>query len=145
MTTNLGDRPAALAQFPVDHIGIAVADLDAASEPYELIGLARVGADEAIASQHVRVRALQAGDSLVELLEPTAPDSPIAKFLEKRGAGLHHVALRVRDLRAEIIRLEALGARFINAEPRAGRAGTQVVFLHPKWTGGVLVELVEHS
>ena len=145
MTMNLSDRPAALAQFPVDHIGIAVADLDAASEPYELIGLPRVGADEEVTLQHVRVRALQAGDSLIELLEPTAPDSPIAKFLEKRGAGLHHLALRVQGLRAEIIRLEALGARFINAEPRAGRAGTQVVFLHPKWTEGVLVELVEHS
>jgi methylmalonyl-CoA/ethylmalonyl-CoA epimerase len=145
MATNVDNRPAALAQFPVDHIGIAVSDLDAASGPYDLPGLARVGEDEEIASQRVRVRALKAGDSLIELLEPTAPESPIAKFLEKRGAGLHHVALRVRDLRAEIVRLKALRAHFIDDEPRAGRARTQVVFLHPKWTGGVLVELVEHS
>ncbi len=145
MTTGFDDRPGALAELPIDHVGIAVADLDAASEPYELIGLPRVGDDEEVASQHVRVRALQAGDSLIELLAPTAPESPIAKFLDKQGAGLHHVALRVADVRAEIVRLKALQARFINDEPRPGRAGTQVVFLHPKWTGGVLVELVEHA
>ncbi len=134
-----------LAGLPIDHLGIAVTNLDEASAPYTLIGLPQLGDDEMIASQLVRVRALQAGDSLIELLEPTNPESPIAKFIEKRGVGLHHVALRVTDLEAEVARLKAKDALFINEEPRPGRAGTRVVFLHPKWAKGVLVELVEHA
>lgn len=136
--------PAALQGLAVDHIGIAVRSLAAASLPYQLLGLPQVGADEEVAAQHVRVRALTAGESLIELLEPTSPESPIATFIEKRGEGLHHVAFRVGDLSAEVARLVEQGARFINTEPRAGRAGTRVVFIHPKWTGGVLVELVAH-
>jgi methylmalonyl-CoA/ethylmalonyl-CoA epimerase len=131
--------------YPIDHIGIAVPDLEAGSAVYIAIGLTALEPDEEVASQKVMVRAFQAGSSLIELLAPTAPDSPIAVFLEKRGPGLHHVALRVDGLEAEIERLEALGAVFINREPRPGRAGTRVVFLHPKWSGGVLIELVEHE
>ncbi|MCA9836044.1 MAG: methylmalonyl-CoA epimerase [Trueperaceae bacterium] len=136
--------PAALKGLPIDHLGIAVKDIAAASLPYQLIGLPMAGEDEVVSSQHVKVRALQAGDSLLELLEPTSSESPIASFIEKRGEGLHHVALRVEKLEAEIARLEAEGAQFISTEPRAGRAGTRVVFLHPKWAKGVLIELVEH-
>jgi methylmalonyl-CoA/ethylmalonyl-CoA epimerase len=131
--------------YPIDHIGIAVPDLESGSAAYIAIGLTALEPDEEVASQKVMVRAFQAGSSLIELLAPTAPDSPIAVFLEKRGPGLHHVALRVDGLEAEIERLEALGAVFINREPRPGRAGTRVVFLHPKWSGGVLIELVEHE
>jgi methylmalonyl-CoA/ethylmalonyl-CoA epimerase len=131
--------------YPVDHIGIATPDLDTASLPYTAIGLEALMPDEDVPGQGVRVRALRAGDSLIELLMPTRADSPIQTFLEKRGAGLHHVALRVDGLEAEIARLQSLGAVFINAEPRPGRAGSRVVFLHPKWCGGVLVELVEHG
>jgi methylmalonyl-CoA/ethylmalonyl-CoA epimerase len=130
--------------YPIDHIGIAVPDLESGSLPYVAIGLT-VLPDEYIASQQVVVRAFWAGESLIELLSPTDPSSPIAGFLEKRGAGLHHIALRVEHLLAEIARLEAEGARFISNQPRAGRAGTQVVFLHPKWGAGTLIELVEHQ
>jgi methylmalonyl-CoA/ethylmalonyl-CoA epimerase len=131
-------------QPTLDHLGIAVRNLDEATAPYRLLGLEVVGEDEIIASQHVKVRALQIGESLFELLEPTSSESPIASFLEKRGPGLHHVALRVQDLQSEIQRLLNQEARFISTEPRAGRAGTKVVFLHPKWGQGVLIELVEH-
>ncbi len=137
--------PGALTGLPLDHVGVAVPDLRAATEPYRLLGLSQVGEDETVASQNVRVRALRVGESLLELLEPTAPESPVAAFLAKRGPGLHHLALRVENLALEVERLGAAGARFISTEPRPGRAGTRVVFLHPKWTGGVLVELVEHA
>jgi methylmalonyl-CoA/ethylmalonyl-CoA epimerase len=130
--------------YPIDHIGIAVPDLESGSLPYVSIGLTAV-ADEYIASQQVMVRAFWAGESLIELLSPTSDSSPIKSFLEKRGAGLHHIALRVNNLPSEIARLEAEGAHFISNQPRAGRAGTQVVFLHPKWGAGTLIELVEHS
>jgi methylmalonyl-CoA/ethylmalonyl-CoA epimerase len=108
------------------------------------LGLTSEGDDEEIAAQGVRVRALRCGESLLELLEPTTPDSPIRAFLNKRGPGMHHLALRTDDLEREIARLSAQGARFVSATPRPGRHGTRVVFLHPAWTGGVLVELVEH-
>lgn len=139
------DVPSIMQGYPIDHIGIAVTDLQAASRPYSMLGFPQLGPDEIIRSQHVRVRAFLAGSSLIELLEPTSADSPIARFLNKSGPGLHHVAFRTENLEAEIDRLEQAGARFISAEPRAGRAGTRVVFLHPKWGEGVLIELVEHA
>ncbi len=131
--------------YPIDHIGIAVENLEEASLPYTLISLPVVGEDEVIVSQHVKVRAIQTGESLLELLEPTSAESPIATFLAKRGPGLHHLALRVENLELEIERLKQAGAVFISDVPRAGRAGTRVVFLHPKWAKGVLIELVEHG
>lgn len=137
--------PEPLRGLPIDHIGIAVSNLEEASEPYRVLGLSQLGQDELIESQHVRVRAFAVGDSLLELLEPTSADSPIASYLNKRGAGLHHLALRVENLSEEIKRLKHLDVRFISDEPRAGRAGTRIVFLHPKWARGVLIELVEHS
>ena len=131
--------------YPIDHIGIATPDLETGGAPYFALGLSPVEPDEDVVSQAVRVRAFRAGESLIELLMPTSPASPIAAFLERRGPGLHHVALRVENLEGEILRLQETGATFINPEPRAGRAGTRVVFLHPKWGEGVLIELVEHS
>jgi methylmalonyl-CoA/ethylmalonyl-CoA epimerase len=134
-----------LEHLSIDHLGIATADLETGSAPYLALGLEQVGPDEEIASQKVVVRAFQTGSSLIELLAPTASESAIAVFLEKRGPGLHHVALRVQNLESEIARLQSAGANFLNPEPRAGRAGTRVVFLHPKWGAGTLIELVEHS
>ena len=130
--------------LPLDHVGVAVRTLGEGSRPYQLLGLVRDGDDEEVAAQGVRVRVLRSGESLVELLEPTSQSSPLVKFLEKRGPGVHHLAFRVGNLDAEIQRLQAEGAPFINSEPKPGRHGTRVVFLHPSWAGGVLVELVEH-
>lgn len=132
--------------LPLDHLGIAVYTLSESSKTYELLGFVPDGDEEEIAAQGVRVRVFRCGESLVELLEPTTPESPIRRFLDRRGPGLHHLALRVEQLETEITRLLAEGARFVGAEPTPspGRHGTRVVFLHPTWTGGVLVELVEH-
>ncbi len=136
MTSNIG--------LPLDHLGIAVVNLETASKPYELLGLVRDGDDEEVLSEGVRVRLLRSGASTVELLEPLTPESPLQTFLDKRGPGMHHAAFRTPDLGADIARLSAGGAELIGSEPRPGRHGTKVIFLHPKWTGGVLVELVEY-
>lgn len=128
----------------LDHVAIATPDLDAGSAPYLALGLAPEGLDEDVETQGVRVRAFVVGGSLVELLTPTREDSPIAAFLARRGPGLHHLAFRVPDLPAELARLKAEGAALLNEEPRPGRAGSRVAFAHPKWGGGVLIELVEH-
>ena len=129
--------------LPLDHLGIAVRDLEAASKTYELLGLVREGADEEVTGEGVRVRLLRGGESWVELLEPLTPESPLQGFLEKRGPGMHHAAFRTLDLEADIERLSARGAELIGT-PHSGRHGTRVIFLHPSWTGGVLVELVEY-
>lgn len=129
----------------LDHVGIAVEDLEEASSPYRLLGLAPAGEDELVESAAVKVRAFQTSSGLVELLEPAAQSSPITTFLAKRGPGLHHLAFRVLSLDAEIERLARAGAKFIDPTPRPGRAGSRVVFLHPRWAGGVLLELVEHG
>lgn len=139
-----GQLPEPLAGHPLDHLGVAVGDIEAASRPYEQLGLTPTGPDEEVGSQGVRVRAFRAGPSLIELLAPTRNDSPIRTFLDKRGPGLHHVALRVEELESEIRRLRALEVPFLTPEPGPGRAGTRVIFIHPKWSGGVLIELVEH-
>ncbi|WP_180970046.1 VOC family protein [Deinococcus planocerae] len=128
----------------LDHVAIATPDLDSGSAPYLTLGLTPEGPDEEVASQGVVVRAFVVGESLVELLAPTRPDSPIAGFLERRGPGLHHTAYRVTDLDAEMGRLREAGARFLSDAPTPGRAGTRVAFLHPKWGAGTLIELVEH-
>jgi LAO/AO transport system kinase len=125
----------------IDHLGIAVPALDTAIGFYESLGLA-VGHRETVASEKVDVAMLPAGDSRIELLQPSAPDSPIAKFLEKRGPGLHHIALRVPDLNAAVASLKASGARLLN-EPRQGAGGHTYVFVHPASAGGVLLELIQ--
>jgi methylmalonyl-CoA/ethylmalonyl-CoA epimerase len=140
------DAPfAAAPPWPLDHVAIAVHDLDEGERPYHLLGVMRALEDEEVPSQHVRVRILQLKNGLLELLMPTSNESPIASFLEKRGPGLHHIAFGVDDIEAELARLAAAGARPIDAYPRPGRAGSKVAFLHPKWAGGVLIELVEHG
>ena len=127
----------------IDHLGIAVRSLEQAIAFYEALGLA-VAHRESVVAEKVAVAMLPAGDSRIELLEPTAADSPIAKFLEKRGPGLHHVALRVPDLNAAVSRLKANGARLLN-EPRSGAGGHIYVFVHPASAGGVLLELIQES
>ncbi len=127
----------------IDHLGIAVRSIEQALPLYESLGLAAAGC-ETVEAERVRVAMLPTGDSRIELLEAAAADSPIAKFLEKRGPGLHHVALRVPDLGAAVERLRAGGARLLN-EPRAGAGGHIYVFVHPASTGGVLLELIQES
>ncbi|MBZ5575164.1 MAG: methylmalonyl Co-A mutase-associated GTPase MeaB [Acidobacteriia bacterium] len=127
----------------IDHLGIAVKNLGEAVSFYESIGL-RPAHHETVEQEKVRVAMLPVGESRIELLEPSAPDSTVAKFLEKHGPGLHHVALRVPDLQAAVERLRASGARLLN-EPRAGAGGHLYVFVHPASTGGVLLELIQEN
>ena len=126
----------------LDHIGIAVHEIEAAAKLYaDGLGMPRLGV-EVVQSQGVRVLKLDAGNTHVELLEPlTAGEGPIGKFLSSRGPGIHHVCLRVEDIREAAARLAALGYRALSAEPQPGADGCLVLFLHPKDTYGTLVEL----
>lgn len=125
----------------LDHVGIAVSDLPAALAFYrDALGL-HVEPPEEVASQRVRAHFVSTGQSALELLEATAPDSPIARFLEKRGPGLHHVTLRVDDLEAALAQLKARGVKLIDERPRPGAEGALVAFIHPSAAQGVLVEL----
>jgi methylmalonyl-CoA epimerase len=126
----------------IDHLGIAVRSIDEALGFYQgQLGLA-VAARETVAHEKVKVAMLPLEGSRIELLEPTEADSPVGKFLDKRGEGLHHVALKVPDLHAAVERLRASGARLLN-EPRAGAGGHLYVFVHPSSAGGVLLELIQ--
>ena len=125
----------------LDHVGIAVGDLELATDFYKnALGL-EVEAPEEVSSQQVRTHMIPVGQAALELLEPTAPDSPIARFVDKRGPGLHHVTLRVEDIRAALAQLKERGVRLIDAEPRPGAEGALVAFIHPSAAHGVLVEL----
>ncbi len=126
----------------IDHLGIAVASIEEALRFYAgALGI-EVAQRETVAHERVNVAMLPTGDSRIELLEATDADSTIAKFLGKRGPGLHHIALRVDDLNASVDRLKASGARLLN-EPRQGAGGHTYVFVHPASTGGVLLELIQ--
>jgi methylmalonyl-CoA/ethylmalonyl-CoA epimerase len=125
----------------IDHIGIAVGDLQQSLAFFrDALGL-ELEAPEEVPSQRVRAHFLQAGQSAVELVEPTADDSPIARFIARRGAGLHHVALRVDDIVAALAELKGKGVRLIDETPRPGAHNSLVAFIHPASTHGVLVEL----
>lgn len=127
----------------LDHIGIAVSDIDAALRFYrDALGL-HIEAPEHVETQRVRAYFIPAGESAIELLEATAPDSPIAKYVDKKGPGLHHITLRVDDLAAVLVQLKSRGVRLIDDEPRPGAHGSRVAFIHPAAAHGVLVELVE--
>jgi methylmalonyl-CoA epimerase len=129
-------------EFRIDHLGIAVRSLDQALRFYrDQLGLA-VSLRETVAAEKVNVAMLPAGEPRVELLEATEPGSVIGKFIEKRGEGLHHVAVKVGDLNAVVERLRDGGARLLN-EPRPGAGGHLYVFVHPSSTGGVLLELIQ--
>jgi methylmalonyl-CoA epimerase len=128
----------------IDHLGVAVRSLAEAKKFYETLGL-QVMPEEVVEGEKVRVAMVPVGESRIELLEPTSPDSTIAKFLEKRGPGLHHVALQVSNLVERVEELKAAGTRLINQEVQIGAGGHMYVFVHPSSTGGVLLELVEEA
>lgn len=129
----------------IDHIGIATNKIAEATEWWrQALGLDAVINTEEIAEEKVRVAMLPVGESRIELLEATSDDSPIAKFLAKRGPGLHHIAVKVDDIRAALVKLKQSGARLIDEEPRTGAGGCLVAFVHPSSTGGVLLELVQN-
>jgi len=128
----------------LDHIGIAVEDIEKAVETYERLGFTVESVDD-VPGFGVRVAFLPMESGNVELVQPVADDSAMAKYLEKKGEGIHHLCFEVYDIRAELKRLEAAGVQLVDKVPRTGAHGTLVAFLHPKSTGGVLIELAEKS
>ena len=130
-----------MAEITIDHLGIAVKSIGESLRFYESLGM-QAEHRETVDAEKVHVAMLPAGESRIELLEPASEDSTIAKFLAKRGPGLHHVALKVPDLAAAVAKLKSEGARLLN-EPRAGAGGHIYVFVHPASAGGVLLELIQ--
>ena len=128
--------------YKLDHLGIAVTSLKSAMQIYEKLGLS-VSEPEEVPAEKVRLVMIPVGQTRLELLEPTSDDSVIAKFLAKRGEGLHHVCLRVPDLTAAVQKLKSDGVRLISEEIKVGAGGHRYVFVHPSSAGGVLLELVE--
>jgi len=127
----------------INHVGIAVKSLEASIPFYrDVLGMAFEGTEE-VAEQKVRVAFLGVGESRIELLEPTSADSPVAKFLEKNGEGVHHLAYQVDDIGKTLENLKATGIRLIDEQPRQGAHHSLIAFLHPKATGGVLTELCQ--
>ena len=127
----------------IDHLGIAVNSIDEGKNFWsEVLGVAFEGT-ETVAEQKVTTAFFPVGESEVELLESTAPDGPIAKYMEKKGAGIQHIAFRVADIESALAELKEKGVRLIDEKPRMGAGGAKIAFLHPKATGGVLVELCE--
>jgi methylmalonyl-CoA epimerase len=127
----------------IDHIGVAVEDLDAAVALYERdLGMALVHR-ETVESQGVEAVLLDVGENHVELLRPLGPETPVGKFLAKKGPGLHHVAYQTADVEQTLAALKAAGARLIDEQPRVGIRRSRVAFLHPAWSGGVLTEIVQ--
>ncbi|MFW9848483.1 MAG: methylmalonyl-CoA epimerase [Candidatus Thorarchaeota archaeon] len=129
----------------IDHIGIAVKSLDEALPYYrDVLGLEYTGT-EVVEEQKVRVAFLKIGESQIELLEPTSEDSPIAKFLESRGGGIHHIAVHTNDIDGDLAKHREQDLRLIDNEPRMGAHNTRIAFVHPKSTSGVLLELCQES
>jgi len=129
----------------IDHVGIAVKSIDGALKFWETsLGIKCTGVEE-VAEQKVKTAFLPIEDSEVELLEPTADDSPVAKFLEKKGEGVHHLAIRVDDLEKALSELKTQGVRLIDERPRKGAGGAMIAFVHPSAAGGVLLELSQRS
>lgn len=127
----------------IDHIGIAVSNLQESLTFWETtLGIELHGVEE-VADQKVRTAFLPVDDTEIELLEPTSPESSVAKFIEKRGAGLHHIAIRVDDIETALAELKARGVQLIDEVPRKGAGGTRIAFVHPRATHGVLLELCE--
>ena len=127
----------------IDHLGIAVNSIDEGKKFWsDILGLDFEGA-ETVAEQKVTTAFFPVSESEVELLESTSPDGPVAKYIEKRGAGIQHVAFRVEDIDAALAELKEKGVKLIDQEPRIGAGGARIAFLHPKATGGVLGELCE--
>ncbi len=128
--------------FSIDHLGVAVRSLAAAKKFYEKLGMTVVG-EETVEDEKVHLAMVPVGESRIELLEATSEDSPIGRFIAKRGEGLHHIALRVPDLAATVEKLKQDGTRLISEDIKVGAGGHLYVFVHPSSTGGVLLELCE--
>lgn len=129
----------------VDHIGIAVKSIEVSLDYYiHTLGLKLLAIEE-VSSQGVRVAFIDAGNIKLELLEPIGEDGPVAKFIGKRGEGVHHIAFGVTDIRARLVELQEKGVQLLQEEPKAGAGGAQVAFLHPKSSFGVLVELCDKT
>lgn len=127
----------------IDHIGVAVEDLEATLAIYNEKFEMAVQYREVVEAQGVEAVLLEVGGGHIELLKPLGPDTPVGKFIEKRGPGMHHVAYRVDDVQAELDRLAALGVELIDETPRVGIQGSTVAFIHPQAAGGVLTEIVK--
>ena len=128
--------------FSIDHLGVAVRSLAAAKKFYEKLGMTVLG-EETVEDEKVHLAMVPVGESRIELLEATSEDSPIGRFIAKRGEGLHHIALRVPDLAATVEKLKQDGTRLISEDIKVGAGGHLYVFVHPSSTGGVLLELCE--
>ncbi len=126
----------------IDHVGVAVESLEKAVETYKALGF-EVEEIEEVEEQKVRVAMLPVGESRIELLEATSPESAIAKFLEKRGEGIHHIAINVENIEEALMKAKEAGLKLIDETPRIGAGGKKVAFVHPKSTHGVLLEFVE--
>lgn len=125
----------------VDHIAIAVKNLDEALAFYKAaLGLPEIGI-EVVAEQGVRVAKLDIGNTHIELLEPLGPETPVGKFIDNKGPGLHHICVKVDDINSELAKLKSQGMRLIDETPKIGAGGAKIAFVHPKSTGGVLLEL----
>jgi methylmalonyl-CoA/ethylmalonyl-CoA epimerase len=129
----------------LEHIGIAVKDIDASNQLFQDIFNVAHYKIETVESEGVKTSFFQVGESKVELLEASNTDSPIARFIEKRGEGIHHIAFEVADIEREIRRLSDLGYQLVNEEPKSGADNKQIAFLHPKSTNGVLIELCQEK
>lgn len=127
----------------IDHIGIAVKDLDESLEVYKLLGFECQETEEVL-EQKVRVAFLPCGESELELLEPTQSDSPVQKFIDKNGEGIHHIAISVDDVQDSIQKLKEAGVRMVDEKPRYGAGNAKIAFIHPKMTG-VLFEITERE
>jgi len=127
----------------IDHLGIAVKDIAEAGKLFRNVLGLKLSSTETVEEQNVGTAIFSLGDVGVELLESTSPDGPVARFIEKRGEGIQHLALQVDDLEKAIEELKAKGIRLIDEQPRKGAAGTRIAFLHPKSTFGILIELIE--
>ncbi|TGE38801.1 methylmalonyl-CoA epimerase [Desulfosporosinus fructosivorans] len=129
----------------LDHIGIAVKDMEAAKKFYtEVLGMKAQG-EEVVEQQKVKVCFIPSGDSEIELLESTSPEGPIAKFIEKNGEGIQHIAFKVDNIENALVDLKAKGIRLIDEVPRYGAGGASIAFIHPKATGGILLELSQRK
>jgi methylmalonyl-CoA epimerase len=128
--------------FALDHLGIAVRSLADAKAIYEKLGLP-LSAEEVVPGEKVRLVMVPVGETRLELLEPTSDDSVIAKFIAKRGEGLHHISIRVPDLKAAVQKLQSGGVRLVSNEIKTGAGGHRYIFIHPSSAAGVLIELVE--
>ena len=128
----------------IDHIGIAVKNLEESARLYEMLGIQSTGS-EVVAEQKVKVSFFPVGDSEIELLESTSLDGPIARYIEKNGEGIQHLALRVDNIEAALEELKANGIHLIDEKPRYGAGGAKIAFVHPKSTGGILLELSQRE